>query len=197
MQVGARPLVVHRWDPRAGEVVDLAGLPVTSRARTLADLVPRLDRPDALALLDAALRSGCAEELATASRLCAGRPGTTAAGDLWALADARAESVLESRVRLRCHDGGVPPDDLQVEVRDEHGVLLARGDMVFRDRRPERRGLLLLEADGAAPHSSPEALYRDRWRANALVALGHDLVRCTWRDNLTPGAVPAMVRRAL
>ncbi|WP_298801945.1 type IV toxin-antitoxin system AbiEi family antitoxin domain-containing protein [uncultured Pseudokineococcus sp.] len=197
VQVGSRPLVVHRWDPPVDHVVDLGGLPTTSRVRTVADLVPRLERPDALALLDGLLRSGDAEELVAASLLCAGRPGCVVVGDLWALADARAESVLESRVRLRCHDGGVPPDDLQVEVRDEHGVLLARGDMAFRRRRSERRGLLLLEADGADPHSTPEAVYRDRWRTNALVALGHDVVRCTWRDTLAPSVVPALVRRAL
>jgi very-short-patch-repair endonuclease len=55
---------------------------------------------------------------------------------------------------------------------------------------------LVLEADGREVHSTPDALYRDRWRANALVALGHDVIRCTWADTLDPDRVPAMVRSA-
>ncbi|MEJ5912917.1 hypothetical protein [Pseudokineococcus sp. 1T1Z-3] len=197
VQVGSRPLAVHRWDVPPEHLVDLSGLTVTSRVRTTADLSLALDRPDALALLDALARSDGAEALAEARALAAGRRGSPAVADLWGLADARAETPLESRARLRCIDGGLAPDDLQVEVVDDDGELLARSDMVFRHRRPSRPGLLLLEADGQEPHSAPEPLFRDRSRQNRLVALGHDVVRCTWRDTLSRGAVPAMVRAAL
>lgn len=114
-----------------------------------------------------------------------------------------ALAVLDSYLRrggrregLRRVEGGVPPDDLQHEIRDEHGHLLARADMIFRRRR-RRPGLLVLEADGQDPHGGPEARHRDRWRANALVALGHDVIRCTWRDTLSRWAIPTMVRAAL
>lgn len=192
-----RRLSPHRFAVAPDDVVDLAGLPTTSPVRTLADLVPRLDRLDALAVLDAALRSGLVDTagLAAAERLAADRPDCRAVGGLWALADARAESPLESRARLRCLDDGLVPADLQHEVRDEHGHLLARADLTF-DRGPGRSPLLL-EADGRGPHDTPEALHRDRWRTNTLVALGHVVVRCTWRDTCRRLAVPTMVRAAL
>lgn len=190
-------------------VVDLGGLPVTSVVRTLADLVPRLDRLDALAVLDSALHRALvdADGLAAAAALAACRRGAAAAerrggargegmADLWALADGRAESPLESRARCRCLDDGLVPRALQEEVRDAHGRLLARADMTF-DRHDPSLPPLVLEADGRGPHENPDALYRDRWRANALVALGHPVVRCTWRDTLSRLAIPTMVRAAL
>ncbi len=81
--------------------------------------------------------------------------------------------VLESRVRLRCLDDGLVPEDLQVGIRDEHAQLLARADTTFRRTAPGALPLLL-EADGRGPHDGPEAL-------------------CT-RSRL---AVPTMVLRAL
>lgn len=184
---------------RAGDVVDVRGIPTTSPVRTLVDLVPRLDRPEALSALDSALAAGVVDrdDLLVARARCTGRRGSRAVDDLWALADARAESPLESRARLACVEGGVPPDDLQVLVATDDGHVVARGDMGYRRRRRRGRGLLLVECDGQVVHSAPEALYRDRWRANALVALGHDVIRCTWADVLHPGRLPAMVRAAL
>ncbi|WP_298989815.1 type IV toxin-antitoxin system AbiEi family antitoxin domain-containing protein [uncultured Pseudokineococcus sp.] len=181
------------------DVVDVRGVATTSALRTLVDLVPRLDRPAALSVLDSALALGLVtpEDLLVARERCAGRRGSSGAADLWVLADGRAESPLESRARLACVEAGVPPDDLQVVVRTGDGHVVARGDLGFHRRsRPERR-LLLLECDGKEVHAAPDALYRDRWRANALVALGVDVIRCTWADVEHPGRLPAMVRAAL
>ena len=192
------------------QVVDLDGLPVTSVVRTLADLVPRLDRPDGLAVLDSALHRGLVglDGLIPAAALATGRRGAPAAGQrgaghgraglagLWAWADRRAESPLESRVRLCCLDAGLVPRALQEEIRDSRGHLLARADMTF-DRLDPSLPPLVLEADGRGAHENPDALFRDRWRANALVVLGHPVVRCTWRDTLSRLTIPTMVRAAL
>lgn len=211
-QVRAEPdrLRASRRQVACQHVVDLDGLPVTSVVLTLADLVPRLSRPDALAVLDSALRRDLvdADGLVAAAALVTRRRGAAAAerrgdgrstaplADLWAWADERAESPLESRARCRCLDDYLVPRALQEEVRDEHGHLLARADMTF-ERLDPALPPLVLEADGRGPHESPDALYRDRWRANTLVALGHPVVRCTWRDTLSRLAVPTMVRAAL
>ncbi|SDQ65129.1 type IV toxin-antitoxin system AbiEi family antitoxin domain-containing protein [Quadrisphaera sp. DSM 44207] len=194
-----RFLEPHAFLLGAGDVVDLGGIPATGVVRTLADLVPRLERPDALAVLDSALRRGLVDRagLLRAADGSRRRPGCRRAADLWALADPRAESPLESRARLRCIEDDLAPDDLQVEVRDERGHLVARADMVFRRRTRPGALPLLLEADGRGPHDLPEAVHRDRWRANALVALGYDVLRCTWADTTSPLRIPTMVRAAL
>lgn len=197
--VSSRPdLLPHVWSLTRDDTTVLRGMRLTTRSRTVLDLVCRLDRLTSLAVLDAALRHGhvVTAELPEMARRAAGRPGAAMKADLWRLADARAESALESRVRLRCIEGGVPPDDLQVEIRSRDGELLARVDMVMRARSRGRSGLLLVEADGAAVHASPDALHRDRVRSNRLTTVGHDILRFTWRDTLDPWTIPSAIRAA-
>lgn len=141
--LAARPdLRPHAWALRPGDVELYRGIPVTTPSRTLKDVVPTLARPAALAVLDSALRKGLCTpaELRRIGAATAGRPGSAHVSDLWSKADGRAESVLESRVRLRCLDAGLVPDELQVEVRDSEGRVLARADLGFRSRSRPGRG---------------------------------------------------------
>jgi hypothetical protein len=159
------------------EIVDLGGIPVTSLERTIADLVLRANREDAVSLLDAALNTGTirSEEVAAIRLMTRGRPGCQRAVDWFSQVDGRAESPLESRVRLVLADAGRRPEELQWVVHSE-GATVARLDMAWPSRR------LALEADGVAPHELPSALFRDRERQNALVALGWSVYRVTWTD---------------
>ena len=61
-------------------------------------------------------------------------PGSRAAGRAVAFADGRAESVAESRGRVRMAEAGLPTPDLQVNIHDDTGQLVGRGDMVFREQ---------------------------------------------------------------
>jgi hypothetical protein len=180
------------------DVVELRGIAVTSLHRTLVDLACAHDRLTVIALLDAALRGRLvtSAELVQLADRASGRPGSAHVADLWELADGRAESGLESRVRLRCVDGGVPPDDLQVTVRDDDGRVVARLDMVRRRRTRGRARLLAIEADGASAHAAPQAVYRDRVRGNDLTAVDVDCVRFTWQDTCDPFTVPDAVKAA-
>jgi very-short-patch-repair endonuclease len=109
-----------------------------------------------------------------------------------ALADGRSESPLETRLRLLLHDAGIPPETLQFVVRDAVGYPLARIDLAWPSR------LLDVEADGAGPHSDPEALFRDRERQNELIGLGWTVLRFTWADVIhRPAYVVACVARHL
>ncbi|MFL6179733.1 MAG: hypothetical protein ACJ74E_07785, partial [Actinomycetes bacterium] len=160
-----------------------------------ADLVPRLRRNQAVAFLDSGLNLGLLNPgaLAEARRLAAGRPGAEICRSWWELADARAESALETWTRLDCLDGDVAPDQLQYPVTTKEGQLLGFGDLAWlRRRRP-----LIGEADGAGVHAAPAALYRDRYRSNAFVAAGTDIIRFTWADARRPGRCAGMVRHAL
>lgn len=209
-------LVPHRAVLGPDDVVDLGGLLVTSPRRTLADVVPRLDPMTGLAVLDSALHTGLASDSdlvaahATAERF-AGHPITAR---VWAMADGRAASPLESRVRWRCVDRGVFPVELQRVVLGRHGELVARADFSFDWDQlhqalgvplppgPLRRLPLLGEADGRRYHPDlddelEDAFIWDRRRQNAVTSLGFCVVRFTWADTVSRGAVVASLRDQL
>jgi hypothetical protein len=124
------------------------------------------------------------------------RPGVVHVREAAAHADRRAESPLESRIRLACIDGLIPPDDLQYPVEDQFGGVIAYGDLVWLKRKRTTKPLIG-EADGREPHSRPKALLYDRRRQNAVVGRACDVVRFTWGDALKPTYVQYVVRTAL
>lgn len=189
-------VMVRQFEVEPSEVVIVDGLPVRRGDLTAIDAGLDLSRGRALSILDSALYLGLAtfEELTTAAERAAGRPGIQQLRPLVALADGRAESMVESHVRLACIDGDVPPDELQFAVRDEAGRLLAVGDLAWKKGRPRP---LLAEADGKSVHDQPEAVYRDRLRGNALVGAACDTVRFTFADSLRPYYVASVIRAAL
>ena len=81
--------------------------------------------PRALAMLDAALRSGRCDlaELSHAVVAQKGRRGIVKVRRLLPLANGRAESPMESEARLVMIDGGLPSPVLQYEVVDARGRL--------------------------------------------------------------------------
>ncbi|MEE3919160.1 DUF559 domain-containing protein [Micromonospora sp. BRA006-A] len=146
----------------------------------------------AVALLDSALNQAriTEEEFGAIPALIAGRRGVVNARRHLAEANGAAQSPLETRTRLRCVDGGVPPDALQIEVRDADGYLLGIGDMGWRAAR------VIAEADGSGPHSTPDALFDDRQRQNRLTNAGWTVLRFTWPDTLRPDYIPGRPRGA-
>ncbi|MEU8187692.1 type IV toxin-antitoxin system AbiEi family antitoxin domain-containing protein [Micromonospora carbonacea] len=186
-------LTVHQLTTAPDDIVRVAGIPVTSVLRSVTDVILRQDRYPAVSVLDSALNRGLLtpDDLFTAGALIRGRRGAVAARGYLREADGRAQSPLETRSRLRCADGGVPPDTLQLQVRDRDGHLLGIGDLGWRAAR------LIAEADGVGPHSSPEALLTDRRRQNRLVNAGWRVLRFTWSDTLNPDYIPWAVRQAL
>ncbi|MEV7229644.1 type IV toxin-antitoxin system AbiEi family antitoxin [Polymorphospora sp. NPDC051019] len=186
--LATRQLVVD-----AADLTTVAGMRVTTPARTAADLLLRLPRPEAVAMLDAALGAGALTDLdlEVARMLIYGNRGAVRARRSIGDADGRAQSPLESRIRLICVDGGVPPERLQFPVYDEFGVLRALADLAWPSRG------VLAEADGRAPHSTPEALLHDRRRQNLLLTRGFVVLRFTWADTRRPSYVVRTVREAL
>lgn len=181
-------LVISRHD-----LVQVRGLTVTSITRTAADLVLRHDRYTSVALLDSALNRGLLRpnDLTTVADLMTGRRGAGMAKSWLAEADGRAQSPLETRIRLRCVDGKVPPDTLQHPVYNESGKLLGIGDLAWL------RAKLIAEGDGRAAHDNPTALFRDRRRQNDLINAGYRLTRFTWEDTIRPRYVPQVILHAL
>ncbi|MDR7382419.1 hypothetical protein [Promicromonospora iranensis] len=191
-----RPEVVApdgKWrPPRDGIVFRKIGTTVTATfggtfriatvTHALALGVVQMRRDDAVAVMDDLLhtRKATADDLARAHELARGHRDVEATHPWWQLADGRAESPLESVARLACLDAGIPPDTLQLVVRDANGTFLGRIDLAWR--LPDG-SWLLVEIDGAEVHRAPQAVYRDRNRQNSLVSAGGSrLLRFTAKD---------------
>ncbi|WP_041939600.1 MULTISPECIES: type IV toxin-antitoxin system AbiEi family antitoxin domain-containing protein [Frankia] len=159
-----RGIRLHFTELGAGEQIDVAGIPVTSPARTVADLVLAApNREAAVTEMDAALRSGVVRNLRAAREAAAGRRGFRQTQGWWDLADGRAESALETRLRLLLADAGLAPPQLQWPVQDG-GQSIAKLDLAW----PEHR--LDVEADTATAASSAEVFHLERLRGNLLAA---------------------------
>ena len=127
-------------------------------------------------------------ELATAA---ASRPRCRAIGAI-RLADGRAESPQESRMRVRLVLAGLPAPVPQFEIRRD-GRFLARADFAW----PEQR--VILEYDGAW-HADTAQLHRDRKRLNTLIDQGWKVYHATAADLRDPTAfarLVALIRGAL
>lgn len=183
-------LVVHRDAVPRPEVWQAQGCRVTSPVRTAWDLARRLDLVDAVVAVDALCRRGRfppGELLAWR----AARPRTRGAGRLpavAALADPRAESPPESRLRLLLVLGGLPAPEVQFRVRDAGGVVVARADLAY----PKVR--LAIEYDGDHHNTRRTA---DNRRDIALAELGWETMRFTAADLCAPARVLAAVARML
>ncbi|RCV58167.1 type IV toxin-antitoxin system AbiEi family antitoxin domain-containing protein [Marinitenerispora sediminis] len=187
-------LRLHGWDVAPGEVTLCNGLRITTPARTLRDTVLLTDRYTAVSLLDSALQNGLvdAADLPRLEAANAGRRGARLTREWWRLADGRAQSTFETRLRLLCHDAGIPPETLQYPVYGGDGRLVGHADLAWPSWG------VVVEADGSDPHSLPGPLFVDRRRQNDIVSSPERLVllRFTWRDLHHPREVVAMIREA-
>jgi hypothetical protein len=184
----------HTRSIGCGEVEKRDGVPVTSVARTLADLTTSLERVRAVWALDDALRRRlCAKtDVIAVIERWRGGAGCLSARERLDEADGIAESILETAGRLVLRDRGVPLPVPQHELWAPDGTLVAQLDGAYLQEK------VALEFDGADPHGLPEAVFRDRWRQNRLPELGWTVLRFTWWDVMRdPDGVAAIVRRTL
>lgn len=193
---GAEGVKVRRYSSHM-EVIQSGHWHVASVRCALMQSLPGLDRGSAVALLDSALHQGmlATEDLVWLESCLRGRRGCRRVRGWLEIADGRAASPIETYARLDCMDHGIPPDDLQVEVRDSKGVFVARADLGWR--RIDG-GWVLVEMDGQDVHGAPGALYRDRERQNAILTRSDALLlRFSGADALRSGVIPHQVRQAL
>ena len=175
-------------------MTEVDGFPVTSLARTAADLMRRTYFGPALALADSALRLGCArQELLTEVK---GGRGCRHSTEAALRADPRSESPYESLVRAKILQAGLPMPVLQFEFFDTQGRFLGRSDFYW----PEHN--LVGEFDGKVkltallrPGETPEdVLVRQDLRQRRIEALGKVFVRWGSEDVHEPGAIEQSLR---
>lgn len=137
------------------------GVLTTGPNRTAVDLARTYRHADVLAVLDAALRTDLVttESLLREAGAHAGLRGIVGVRAMIDVADGRAESPQESRLRWIAVAAGLPPPSLQVEVVTRVGRY--RLDMAYEELK------VGIEYDGEG-HAGRPAMRRDRTRHNAL-----------------------------
>jgi hypothetical protein len=127
-----RGVRVQRATAAPDDVTTAAGCRLTNPTRTAWDLARRLPTVEAVVAVDALARVGRfdpAELLARRDREPGAR-GCRRLADVVALADPRAESPMETRLRVALVRVGLPPEP-RFPVRDEYGFVLARVDLAY------------------------------------------------------------------
>ncbi|MGV9802552.1 hypothetical protein ACWDTP_31330 [Mycobacterium sp. NPDC003449] len=173
------------------EITRVAGLPVTTPARTGFDLGRHLPRDEAIARLDALawtrrLTVDAIEPLV--ARYPSVR-GVRALKTALPLVDAGADSPPETRLRLRLTDAGMPPEQTQIMVTVGRGRLLAIFDMGW-----QRLGVGV-NYDGAYHQTDRRRYVRDHKVLRKLEELGWIVIRVIAEDDIAE--VLIRVERAL
>jgi very-short-patch-repair endonuclease len=104
------------------------------------------------------------------------------------MAEPKAESAMETRLRMLLILARLPRPEVQVSIHDDHGRFLGRPDLLYRSKR------LAIEYDGG---NHRDRLVDDNRRQNRLVGAGYRLLRFTAADVYgTPDSVAMQVREA-
>ncbi|WP_431238608.1 hypothetical protein ACQ86B_01615 [Mycolicibacterium aichiense] len=175
----------------ADEMCRIAGISVTTPARTALDLLCWYPTDVAITAVDALARAARLKlpdvELLTERHQ--GRRGIVRPRAALDLVDSGAESPKETWLRLVIVRAGFPRPQTQIPVRNEYGVLIAELDMGYEDLK------VAFEYEGAHHRVDRRQRDRDIRRFEDLAELGWLVVRFTSED--TAGTVMRRVAAAL
>ncbi|GAA4705499.1 hypothetical protein APR04_001910 [Promicromonospora umidemergens] len=192
----ARDGIVFRQYVTDLETVEIAGREVATVRCALVQALPALSRDQAVACLDSALNQGLirTDDIAVIRRRLANRKGALKAIPCLPLTDGRAESPPESHARLRSHDAGIAPDDLQRDFFDARGRFLGRADLVWYlgDSR-----WLIVEIDSQEFHGADRQIRHDATRQNGLVGEGQNIIMRFFPSHVTGGHFVGEVAQVL
>jgi hypothetical protein len=158
------------------DVVLVSGTVTTSVARTLVDEARHLPAARTVPQIDAALHRNLTsdDEIHDVLRRCWNWPGIRRAQRAVRLADARAESPLESVSRLVMGWYGVPKPELQVTIFDQYDRIVGRGDFYWDEFG------VVGEADGRSKYENRDVLFAEKDRQEVLENLRLVVVRWGW-----------------
>ncbi len=197
------PVVRHALPLDAADVIEIGGILVTSLARTVLDLACAASFMAAVVVADAALhvdRFGRSAARVTRLELEQtwerARPlkAHSRSRAVFAFAETRSESPLESVSRVTMRAIGCPQPALQVPHYDAAGFI---GDVDFAWREHGVVG----EADGDSKYLDPrlragrsadDVVIAEKERENRLRALPRTVVRWRWHEAMSP---PLMRRK--
>jgi hypothetical protein len=182
---------LHRRRARLDTVL-VDGVPALGPRRTFVDAATVLSMRDLIAAGDWLVFHDHVDVLdlrayAIASHL----DGVRRARRVAPLVRERVASVYESYVRWDLRASGLPEPEVHVDILDDHGAWLARGDLVYR------RWKILVEYDGWQHERDAVQRQRDHLRREALEAAGWRVIVITSEDMRKPGTVVSRVRQAI
>src|SRR5713101_6549147 len=191
---------VRRAALASGEIVLRRGLPTTSALRTVVDLGGRDPLTEGVVAADLFLHAGLVTiaELRTHVAEHPGVKGIARVRRVVELAQPKAESAMETRLRMLLVLAGLPPPEAQVSIHDDQGRFLGRPDLLYRLHG------LAIEYDGG---NHRDRLVDDNRRQNGLIGAGLRLLRFTGQTYMgirtwsrckcaTPLALPESAIRA-
>ena len=171
---------------------NLRGIPVLGPDRSFVDSATLLGLRDLVRAGDALVRAGLTSvdrllDYVASSHL----DGVIRAREAALLVRERVDSPRETDVRLLLVLAGLPEPQTNVDVFDDSGTWLARGDLVI----PEFR--LIIEHDGWHHERSAGQRQKDHLRRERIEAAGWTLIVITVADFEHPTAIVARVYEAL
>ncbi|ALL74523.1 hypothetical protein AD006_02810 [Pseudonocardia sp. EC080610-09] len=187
-----REVRVRRDALHPREIIEIAGVRVTTPMRTAFDLARRLPPVEGIVAIDALARGTFAPDLLlTYAARYVGLRGVRAVIDALTWADARSGSPPETRLRLILVRSDLPRPVPQHPVVDERRRVLWL-DLAY----PEHR--LGVEYDGGDHFATPQAARADAQRHTRLAAAGWRVLRYTAAEmRREPQRIVTEVRRAL
>jgi len=192
----------HRGVMLEGDVRTVRGTPVSSPARAVLETATFMRVEPALVQVNDMLhrRLVTPAELGERFAQMEGWPGSSTTDLVLRLSDSRIESVAESRFFYLCWRQGLPAPELQYEVYDARGNLVALLDFAW-----PLLGVFA-EVDGKAKYlerrrkgeTVEQAVLREKSRENLVRRLtGWRGLRVDWADLERPEATGRMVAREL
>lgn len=187
-------IVVRNESLAHDELTTIAGLPVTTAARTAFDLGRHLPRYEAIARLDALMRVSpfSTEDVLMLAKRYHGARGLNQLRELIPLVDVGADSPRESRLRLKFIDAGLPKPTTQILVLDNNGQFVRKLDMGWEEF------MAAAEYDGEQHQTNRGQYVKDMRVYPKLQRLGWIVVRAIKEDrdeDVVERAWQAMVSR--
>lgn len=184
-------VIRHGADLPDRHVTELLGIPVTTGARTVADIARTSSFMEGVVVADSALRNRDASKTGIRRVLadCAGWPGIERARRVADFAAGLSESVLESCARVFFHEHALPRPDLQAHILGADGGVIARVDFCWDGYRT------IAEADGNLKYQAQDDMVRHLRRDRLLQEAGWDVVHFGWQELFSdPARVVARIR---
>jgi hypothetical protein len=184
-------IVLHRRQGRISPK-DVRGVATLGPDRSFVDSATLLGLRDLVRAGDALVRNG----LTTTGTLIdytvmSHLDGVVRAREAALLVRDRVDSPRETDVRLLLTCAGLPEPQVNVDVHDDHGTWLAKGDLVLRPWR------IIVEHDGWHHERDADQRQKDHLRRERIEAAGWTLIVVTQADFEHPTAIVTRVYQAL